>query len=879
MKAVRFLFLCGFLLVLGLGGITPLLGQGDITLTIAVPEWTNDIFNAALFGEFEAAHPGVKVQLSKTGGDPVIPSAADDLDAHLMGVEQYAASADVLHVGAGELTPFSTRAGYFLNLAPLIETDPNFAVDDFLPAAWQSVQWDRGTWSIPVNAYALMILYDVDAFDIAGLTYPDATWTFDQFADAARKLTQKNADNAVEKTGFWVSNPAYFIRSLVGKGFYDSTVLPNPPSFSDPELISVLESWLELQEEIMPLAEVNPREVPMIVGTPRQVAFDSFYGQHNWAVAPLPGGTTELVVQGFAISSGTQYPELAYELVKYLSANPILISRFFGDTAVRYSLADVKPEEDLFSLFEASDETQAVIDAAVGKAFPTSELRFADYLSIAIRRMQNEGVDIQIALQEAETTALSALDTAEQLGSEAIIAVATPIAAPQAAEGEITLKFGYALYSQELPNSEQWYQLMDEFVASNPQVGGMDFQTKIYLPGELTERDCFFFPVNMVPWSNPATLVSLDPFLDADPNFDADDVLGDSMLQLQKEGRTYGYPIVLQPAVLMYDYERFLRDGVMPPEGNWDIDAFNDALNILRSTSEPGSKPFVPQSFTNQYLLMLIAAYGGTPYDYRTNPPTLSFTDPVNVDAIRQVLDLAKDEYLDYRPLANLVGGLFGGAPPDAPILGQIMSSISVGFIFGQQEEEGERALRITNYPHGSAYVPVSYDIGSGYIGANATNPQVCYDWITTIADHPELFSGIPARRSMLNDPTVLALQGADVAGFYASFVERLDDPHRLIFPGAYSKDGNVVGFVEQMWLNEAFDNYVLHDGDLEADLADAELYIKAFRDCSTDLPPFSEANYTTQMEAIKFMRQYLDCAIEIDPAKKDLFALFYLGQ
>jgi hypothetical protein len=242
------------------------------------------------------------------------------------------------------------------------------------------------------------------------------------------------------------------------------------------------------------------------------------------------------------------------------------------------------------------------------------------------------------------------------------------------------------------------------------------------------------------------------------------------------------------------------------------------------------------------------------------------------------VLDLAKDGYLDYQELASVAGGgRFGDELETVPILGETLSSISLSYLLG---EEGEGvARRIANYPSGSLYVPVTYDIGSAYINANAENPQACYDWITTMAQHPELFGGIAPRRSMLTDPALIAAQGEDVTAFYEAFVALLEDPNRLIFPASFSSGDSVRPYVEQMWINEAFDNYVLHDGDLEADLADAEMYIDAFRVCAADIPLISEVGYRTQMDALRYIRRLTDCAIEVDPDQQDTYAIYYMGE
>ncbi len=42
--------------------------------------------------------------------------------------------------------------------------------------------------------------------------------------------------------------------------------------------------------------------------------------------------------QGFAISSGTQYPEQAYALIKYLTSNADVANNFFGISPARQSL-------------------------------------------------------------------------------------------------------------------------------------------------------------------------------------------------------------------------------------------------------------------------------------------------------------------------------------------------------------------------------------------------------------------------------------------------------------------------------------------------------------------------------------------------------------
>ncbi len=90
----------------------------------------------------------------------------------------------------------------------------------------------------------------------------------------------------------------------------------------------------------------------------------------------------------------------------------------------------------------------------------------------------------------------------------------------------------------------------------------------------------------------------------------------------------------------------FQQAGVPLPEGTWTLDQFIDALRTLKDYLD--KTPFVSHNINGESLMMLIAAYGGLPIDYRTSPATFNFTDPATVDAIQQVLDLAKNGYIDY---------------------------------------------------------------------------------------------------------------------------------------------------------------------------------------------------------------------------------------
>src|SRR5215468_5609427 len=89
-----------------------------ITLSLAIPSFQRDSYNEKLLGDFEAANPGVKVNVITP--DVTVTDPALGLDGHFTALDQYAASADVLFVNNGNLSIEGTRAGYFLDIAPLV---------------------------------------------------------------------------------------------------------------------------------------------------------------------------------------------------------------------------------------------------------------------------------------------------------------------------------------------------------------------------------------------------------------------------------------------------------------------------------------------------------------------------------------------------------------------------------------------------------------------------------------------------------------------------------------------------------------------------------------------------------------------------------------
>src|SRR5262249_26636410 len=130
--------------------------------------------------------------------------------------------------------------------------DPEPLADDFYPQLWTAYQWDGGIWALPYAANMILLDYDRAAFDRAGLTYPDGSWTLDQFVNAATALTVKDARGNVISPGFANSGRIFreaLWRSLFDADVVDATVMPNAPQFNRPDVQAVVGAYHQLEQQ------------------------------------------------------------------------------------------------------------------------------------------------------------------------------------------------------------------------------------------------------------------------------------------------------------------------------------------------------------------------------------------------------------------------------------------------------------------------------------------------------------------------------------------------------------------------------------------------------------------------------------------------------
>lgn len=855
--------------------------SNEIILTIAIEEWQQDMLNERVLQGFYDTHPGVKiVPVLLSGDETYFGFDTTDIEATLDKAEAYFSRADVLMARDYNLYPIYTRAGYVLDLTPYIRADGSGAIDDFYPIALKVFEWDNGLWALPAALRLNFISYSAEAFDAAGYPHPDSSWTLDDYIAAGRALTVRDDSGNVTLPGFYGFDERALVRALLGRGFYDSSTQPETVVMNDPEIEAMLESLdaynLELvgddPQNSTAMQNWDWSKIPLQMGGSWLISDDMGRGNAEPYVPVLfPGDSAIVSGEGFAISAGTQYPDLAYELIMYLTSDIEIVSRFYSEAPARRSLEG--QTSDNFGPMPTSEALDEILPLIMENGIPASEMRYGEYLWAARSKMaEDEEMTLHEALQQAQEQAVTDFQAAEARKTTETIIVSTPVPTPVLSAGEVALKFMLQTNYSPTPNKDEWERIAQEFTDADAEVGYIEFTSGYRsIDEEFQEIDCAYTSYNFVPFIDLSLIQPLDPFLSTDMSFDRSDIPDLIWPLVTREEQVYGLPITLMPLMMWYNPKDFEAAGLFPPQMGWTISEFIDAMTMLKD-AQPDSKPYRSQSFGNAPYVLLAAGLGGVAIDYSTYMPTYNLTDPAVVEALRQTLDLAKDGYIDYTELDNdsmFVSGGGGGGGGTGPTMYD-----APGYIYNWEDIGTEFNPHIpVTFPRGSDLIPLSYNIGAAYITSHTPYAEACYRWLSTIAQHPELYNEMPVRRSFATNEALIAIQGQQASDFYVGMFDLIDSPQAVMIPAGMGGGNTSPGaYIADMWFNKAIDAYVLEDADLETALEDAQTQIDEYRACTADIPEFDQMSADQEAWEAHY-KLFTDCAISIDPSLAPRFA------
>jgi multiple sugar transport system substrate-binding protein len=173
--------------------------------------WTEQKLEDAYVHTFAASHPGVRVSMASAG------NAAEYRDQILTSIAA-GTPPDVFLLDNIDVPAFG-RAGVLLDLAPYAAR-VGLPLSRFDQRVLAIFRRGGALYAFPKGFTPMLIAYNKDLFDRAGVPYPREEWTWEEFRAAARRLTRDtDGDGATDQWGFWLDRRAFmWIASLWALG-------------------------------------------------------------------------------------------------------------------------------------------------------------------------------------------------------------------------------------------------------------------------------------------------------------------------------------------------------------------------------------------------------------------------------------------------------------------------------------------------------------------------------------------------------------------------------------------------------------------------------------------------------------------------------------
>ncbi len=147
---------------------------------------------------FQAKYPAIRIELRSVPGSGAFQK-------QLVTAFSAGAQPDVMVLNHRRMAQFAAQDGLEV-LGPYLDKSQVLHAAEMYPQALDAFVWDGKTWCVPQNVSSLVVYYNRALFDAAGVAYPAAGWTWEDFLKTARALTvDVDGDGKTDQYGVGVS--------------------------------------------------------------------------------------------------------------------------------------------------------------------------------------------------------------------------------------------------------------------------------------------------------------------------------------------------------------------------------------------------------------------------------------------------------------------------------------------------------------------------------------------------------------------------------------------------------------------------------------------------------------------------------------------------
>jgi len=310
-----------------------------------------------------------------------------------------------------------------IDLSSLIQSSDSPA-NDFAPQRLFAVSREGKMWGLPLALDTVAVYYNKALFDRAGLAYPQADWTWNDFVTYATALTSGDG----EDKQYWFASlsrrPHDMLRYYIEA--QEITLLDINSAqkffFNSPEVIQTVRWWVALDQQYgaIPPLTASISENRDLMAENRLAMWTDFIGNRSttWrypedlevGLVPLPRGertVMEIEQQTGYISAKTKHRQECWKWLLFLS-NRMPPD---GKAPARLSLlekADFRPSvgDDVADAFLAAFDAEINLNSMDGNSQFSEGYNLSNYLLNALEDI-SEGTTVEAALSKIQSKAES----------------------------------------------------------------------------------------------------------------------------------------------------------------------------------------------------------------------------------------------------------------------------------------------------------------------------------------------------------------------------------------------------------------------------------------------------------------------------------------
>jgi multiple sugar transport system substrate-binding protein len=327
----------------------------DEVVTIRVDDWSSGDrveYMEQVVAAFEAENPCIDVEL--------VPNIGDEQNTRRLTWLATGEAPDVMAFPPewAALYITSSEDGAYIDLLPYIEGEMGLDPDQaFLRGIYEQGFVGDHMLALAKDYSTSAFYINTGLFDAAGLSYPEAGWTWDDVLDIAMELTVDAAGNNAASPDFDPENVVQWGIDIVNDGWWRAfqtymlawgTHTINEEGtmttgyVNSPEAVDALEFYRDLVFEYhvapsgsligateggrLQMFQDGQTAIGMTFHGPWwQDVFNETPGL-EWAVVPLPAGPagngSAVMLMGWGVTAQSEHPAEAWEVLKWLTTEP-----------------------------------------------------------------------------------------------------------------------------------------------------------------------------------------------------------------------------------------------------------------------------------------------------------------------------------------------------------------------------------------------------------------------------------------------------------------------------------------------------------------------------------------------------------------------------